>query len=136
MGSSSEWDGFMRHFVFSKIFIFILFLAILSYGCQNKFYSFSQQDKLFNESFTDFQSKSFVSNKGIVISATKQATKIGREILNQGGSASDALIAMQMAIGVTEPHASSLGGGGMFYNMIKKGKNYFLMTEKSMLQLI
>ena len=44
-------------------------------------------------------------------SANPLATEAGYEILKRGGSAIDAMIAMQTTLGLTEPQSSGLGGG-------------------------
>lgn len=49
---------------------------------------------------------------GIVSAADPRAAEAGREILRQGGSASDAAIAMMLALTVVEPQSSGIGGGG------------------------
>ncbi|UNU72884.1 gamma-glutamyltransferase [Moraxella nasovis] len=49
----------------------------------------------------------------MVASANPLATQAGYEILQQGGSAIDAMIAVQTTLGLTEPQSSGLGGGAL-----------------------
>lgn len=49
---------------------------------------------------------------GAVSSADPRATQAGEAILAQGGSASDAAIAVMLALTVVEPQSSGIGGGG------------------------
>jgi len=56
----------------------------------------------------------------MVASASPLASKIGFEILEKGGSAIDAAIAMQMALTLVEPQSSGIGGGGFLLSYSKK----------------
>ena len=70
--------------------------------------------------------KSSVSSKGGVVSSHHfEASNIGTEILNSGGNAVDAAVAMGLALGIVEPWMSGIGGCGfMVYYDSKSQKSY------------
>lgn len=53
-----------------------------------------------------------ITEKAMVVSARKEASKIGSEILKKGGNAFDAMAATELALAVAYPYAGNLGGGG------------------------
>ncbi|STQ08641.1 gamma-glutamyltranspeptidase [Enterobacter cloacae] len=59
---------------------------------------------------------------GMVASVDALATKVGVDILKQGGNAVDAAVAVGYALAVTHPQAGNLGGGGFMMLRTKDGK--------------
>ncbi|MEO2004313.1 MAG: gamma-glutamyltransferase, partial [Candidatus Poribacteria bacterium] len=55
--------------------------------------------------------KAVVAETGMVSTSNHYATLVGLEVLQSGGNAVDAMVAIQLALTVTEPYASGIGGG-------------------------
>ncbi len=55
--------------------------------------------------------RAVVATKQMAVAANPLAAEAGREILRLGGSAVDAVIAMQMVLTLVEPQSSGIGGG-------------------------
>jgi gamma-glutamyltranspeptidase/glutathione hydrolase len=52
------------------------------------------------------------SQRGMVVSPEAHASHVGASVLNEGGTAADAAVAVALALAVTNPQAGNLGGGG------------------------
>jgi len=65
-------------------------------------------------------------SRGAVSSADPRATAAGEAILAQGGSSTDAAIAVMLALTVVEPQSSGIGGGG--FMVLSDGESGALTT--------
>ncbi|MFI8619508.1 gamma-glutamyltransferase [Marinomonas sp. NPDC078689] len=72
----------------------------------------------------------------MIATANPVASKIGYEILKAGGSAADAYVAVQMALGLVEPQSSGLGGGAfaVYYDASQKKLTTFDARETAPLE--
>jgi gamma-glutamyltranspeptidase/glutathione hydrolase len=55
--------------------------------------------------------KPFIASDWMVAAANPHAVKAGADVLAAGGTAADALVAVQVVLGLVEPQSSGLGGG-------------------------
>ncbi len=53
-----------------------------------------------------------VATDGMVVTDSPEASRVGAEVLREGGNAVDAAIAVSFALTVTHPQAGNIGGGG------------------------
>ena len=91
-----------------KLSYFLFALFVLNYSCQ-------KQEKAEHV-------LGLVTDHAMVVSAREEASKIGSDILQQGGNAFDAMVGTGLTLAVTYPFAGNLGGGGFMVYRKNDGK--------------
>ena len=71
------------------------------------------------------------TSKGIVVSQNYLSSDIGVEILDQGGNAIDAAVAVGFSLAATLPRAGNIGGGGFMQIYIEKDKTILSIDFRS-----
>jgi gamma-glutamyltranspeptidase/glutathione hydrolase len=64
-----------------------------------------------------------IAHNGMVVAQESRAARIGVEILDRGGNAVDAAVAVGFALAVTYPRAGNIGGGGFMVIHLAKNQN-------------
>lgn len=69
--------------------------------------------------------------KGMVATANPYAAEAGAQVLESGGNAVDAAVAIAYALNVVEPQSAGIGGGGfMMVHLAKSGKTFTIDTRE------
>jgi gamma-glutamyltranspeptidase/glutathione hydrolase len=70
------------------------------------------------------QARGILAHNGMVVAQESRAARIGVEILDRGGNAVDAAVAVGFALAVTYPRAGNIGGGGfMVIHLAKENRD-------------
>ena len=72
-----------------------------------------------------------VGKSGMVVSQNNLSSDIGIEILNKGGNAVDAAVAVGFSLAITLPRAGNLGGGGFMLVYLKEKNEIFYIDYRS-----
>ncbi len=99
-------------------------MGVLSFGTTFIGCSDDKEEKALSSSGSVKTEKKY--QKAIATNASL-ATEVGKNILEQGGNAVDAAVAVGFALGVVQPYGSGLGGGGgmLVYDTVS-GKSDFI----------
>jgi gamma-glutamyltranspeptidase/glutathione hydrolase len=124
-----------------KILLYLSFVFVF-YACKTTKTPQTQDIKGFNEFAlnvsniqTYFDKKGVTAEHGMVASAHPEASKVGTNILKNGGNAIDAAVATHFTLAVVYPWAGNIGGGGFLVYRDKNGKTYSLdFREKAPLK--
>lgn len=93
-----------------RIYISIFILSILLIQCKPK--PIEKPSKIVG----------LIADSAMVVSARKEASKIGVTILKKGGNAFDAMVATELALAVSYPVAGNIGGGGFMVYRLHNGE--------------
>src|SRR3954471_16230686 len=66
------------------------------------------------------------ARRGMVVTREKHATDAGLKVLQAGGNAVDAAVAVGFALAVTHPSAGNIGGGGFMLVRLADGRTTFI----------
>ena len=85
------------------------------------------------DSYIDYKSPFHptITDKGVVVSQNFESSAIGVQILDAGGNAVDAAVAVGFSLAITLPRAGNLGGGGFMLIYLEDSKEIFSIDYRS-----
>ena len=101
----------------------ILLLSFLGFvACNNPKKEEEKESTAYKNAYDYEIVKQLKTDKAAVVTAHPLASEVGLDILEQGGNAIDASIAVQYALAVVYPVAGNIGGGGFMVYHTSDGK--------------
>jgi gamma-glutamyltranspeptidase/glutathione hydrolase len=101
----------------------LMLASATMFGCANSGQQAKPADQKAPAATT--QKRDIVADKGVVAAAQPLAAQVGVDVLKKGGNAFDAAVATSFSLGVVEPNATSMGGGGFaILYVAKENKAY------------
>jgi gamma-glutamyltranspeptidase/glutathione hydrolase len=98
-------------------------LAVLGLSWPGETHAQAVQERLVEQSTGVPAAQVATGSHGMVASQEAEASRIGLEVLEKGGNAVDAAVAVGFALAVTLPRAGNIGGGGFMVVHLADGRN-------------
>ncbi|HSW70412.1 MAG TPA: gamma-glutamyltransferase, partial [Gammaproteobacteria bacterium] len=105
--NTAAWNRFYNPYYFSLLVSLILFC-------------------LFSSAAFAVYPEPLSAKNGMVVTEQQLASEVGLKILQQGGNAIDAVVAVAYALAVVNPCCGNIGGGGFMLFHQASGKNIFI----------
>ncbi|MDB2331636.1 gamma-glutamyltransferase, partial [Alteromonas sp.] len=101
------------------------FLSFTLLACASPFAAFSKEPREVGEpeAATGYsEKKAFEAKEYMVVAANPYASWAGKQIIEKGGSAIDAAVAVQSMLSLVEPQSSGIGGGAfiLYWDNVNK----------------
>ncbi len=100
----------------------LLFCLLLSFACREA----PDYKGKTGDPFSNARITGTIAAEAMVVSAHPLASKAGIDVMQRGGNAIDAAIAVQFALAVTYPIAGNIGGGGFMVYRTAEGEVHTL----------